>query len=357
MDEDLNVKSGKEWTGYKIATFLISISSALIIIGQAIYGNYYLNRWNEIQYLEKKRQELIEKQEVPRLKLTTNTLERAGLSNEMLKSLSAIPSTVEVKHISGTTAKGLRLDISCNVPIINFQQWQSDENFSVKKLDAENKKLRLEALQLRKGSTIGLTILTKELPKLETNALIDTGEVSKSTMDSRIEVIESGESRIYRYPSDSEKNWRDSVSRRVQDSPVASIDERIKELRSQTVIDWLRSSFGVSTVAYILLLGFIAPFLWILTGSFLKDRRQKLSRQHLIDAIKANKFTVVTLPEMIQHLGSPDDIKVGRDKEGDYLQLLYFSKYDVLRNTKGIKFHFREQKLLGAYDESGMMII
>jgi hypothetical protein len=232
-----------EWSGYKTATFVVSIVSVVIIVGQAILGHYYTERWKQVDYLtgelNRKREELARQESAPRLEVGINTLKRAGVSSEMLSAMKAFPSTVEVRNDSGGTAKGLVLELASSEPITQFQKWPTLDPFSVTRIDGRT--LRIEASEVRKGSSVGVTFLTPKPPTVESHGTVDVGDIVRpDTASTPVQ---------YR----NEAQWltllqSEQVLKETQDEParlrplkmdVKVLENQIGNLRSQSLWDFV----------------------------------------------------------------------------------------------------------------------
>jgi len=364
MDETITGEKTNEWNGFKLATFIVSVLSVLIIGAQAVYNNYYIQGWKEVEYLtgelERKRQEFNRQQALPKLQLIVNTLEQAGLLIEMFKSLTAIPSTIEIQHVSGGTAKGLLIEVIASEPILQFHKWQSIEDFTVKKLGGQNKSLRLEAPQLRKGATIGLTLLTRGIPKIETKTVIDTGEdVESQEKDSPSldpDILRLGPKVISGLPDEFIKY----LTRRPLplESEIVVLEREIKALRSKTLLSWVTDYFKDPIFMLIVVLLIPVAVLVVMAVKARKsDQRRQLAKNKVIEEIKSRRFRPTTLPDALRYLGPPDALNVGDQADGVEVVLAYFSRYELGSDTKGIRFRFRDQELMGIFDEQGRQLL
>jgi hypothetical protein len=354
------------WFRYKTATILISFVSVVIIVSQAIYNSYFDQRWKEVDYLtsqlERKKEELLKRNAIPKVRLSVNTLERAGLSRQALKLLTAIPSTVEIKHVSGGTAKGLQLDINLSEPILHFQKWQSNEDFVVKKIGENNMILRIEAAQLRKDAVIGLTVLTRELPYIEPKLLIDTGELDLGSSNGVYltwgSPIVSGLSvHSSQVPVTDFTEDKTPIENLPLEQQIPALEARIETLRVQSFSTWLNDQVGVLALVLLLVpLGLTIPAS-IVISRYRKDQRKKLSRDNTAEAIKSGKFEPSTPAHILMHLGLPDYVYENRKAEGIELEMVYFSKYLLLSDTGGISFCFIKDELSDIEDEEGNTLL
>lgn len=364
MDETITGEKSSEWNGFKLATFIVSVLSVLIIGAQAVYNNYYVQGWKEVEYLtgelERKRQEFNQQQALPKLQLIVNTLEQADLPIEMFKSLTAIPSTIEIQHVSGGTAKGLLIDVIASEPILQFHKWQSIEDFTAKKLGGQNKSLRLEAPQLRKGATIGITLLTRGIPKVETKTVIDTGQYVESKQEDSLdvdpEILRFGPKFISRLPDELIKYL--TRSSLPLESEIVVLEREIKALRSKTLMSWVTDYLKHPLFIPLVVLLIAVTGLVVLVVKLRKrDQRKRLAKEKVIEEIKSKRFSPTTLPDTLRYLGCPDALGVGDQADNAELVLAYFSRYESRSATNGIRFCFRGQELMRIVDEQGRQLL
>lgn len=351
----------RDWSGYKLATFLVSVLSVIVIGAQALYNNYYVQRWKKIEYLTaelvRKRQELEHQALTPKVALNLNTLEKAGLSSQLLDSLSAVPSTVEITNVGGGTAKGLLVDLTSTEQIIQFQKWPSPESFFVTRRGADAKALRLESAQIRKGSVIGLTLLTKKLPKLDTKVLLDSGELVSPQEEQKSKDLST---LLLKLPFELFVRLSTEERARLQNETdplkvdVMILEKRIESLQSESVWDY---TFDWSLVLPLILAGpLVLSTVWIIQ-LLRADRRKRSGRNKTVQRIRSNVFQPRTLTAALRDLGTPDESKVFGEGNAEDLELVYFSKYELRPSTNGLRLRFRDHKLLRVDDENGYPIL
>lgn len=360
MDHIPQQKKKSEWTGYKIATVIISVASILVIFIQAIFNNYYNQRWQEIDYYEtklgNKRQELIKMQQKPKVVLKTQTLEKAGLSKHMLKSLSAIPSTLSIEHVGGETAEGIFLSVKSSEPIIQFQKWESPEDFTVERDTTNNSSIKLHATKLHKGTIIGVTVSTKKPTELDIQLLIDKGEKTeeKKNRSSVLSVLD------YKYllsdlRSDDIRKLIELRDKGLSDEEATIYEEifllesKIEHLKSQSLLTWVIPQLEVITVLKLLLL-----FLLVFGGGLFffnvlrPDLKKKSMKQQVLNEIKNKDFVPGTVFDLFKRLGCPDSIKM--DEVTDSLIKIYwFSKSEILP-LKSLQFTFQNNSIVEIFD-------
>jgi len=247
MTEQDNQVKTNDWTGYKLATVIISVVSIIVIITQFIYTHYSNQRWNEIEYLKsevvKKENELNKQRKTPKIRLNVNTVEDAGLSKQILSNLSTIPSTVSLEHVGGGTIKGLLLDIEFSESILQYQKWDSSEYYTIEKIKNANT-LRIEAVRIRKDATIGVTVLTKTIPIIKTNILIDVGIIYNLENEKQLrqnivlpeyikEELNSNSVMSYEYVKDVVAGEKEILVFQIE-----VLNKIIERLRSQTLSNW-----------------------------------------------------------------------------------------------------------------------
>ncbi|HKQ07719.1 MAG TPA: hypothetical protein VJ464_21515 [Blastocatellia bacterium] len=351
-------KMHTKWNTHKKITILISVFTVVILALQAIY-NLYQDRWREIEFLKSeivtKREENSKRADIPRISLTVNTLERTGLSKQMLENLNALPSTIEIKHVAGGTAKGLRLDIHCDKEIIKYQKWQGPEDFLVSKLGSDNKTLRLEAPQIRKEARIGLTVLTKELPAIETDYLLETGDIiNVSTYDDRRNITnEDAHAIILGGSGGTPPSESEAIARLPLTSQIQLLEGEIKDLRSQTFFIWFMKKFG-DWLAVFILLGVLGAYF---VPTYRRDKEKRSKREETIQGIKAGQFKNITPTDLLYRFGQPDHFSLEGAADDAELKLTYFCHYEFGKRTKGILFHFRKQRICNVTYEDGLPIL
>jgi hypothetical protein len=288
---------------YKVVTLVVSVVSVIVIAAQGIYDHYYTERWKQIEYLSnqlnEQRAELIREESKPKLEVWINTLESAGLSTQLLSSLNAFPSTIEIRNTGSATARGVVLDLSSSERITTFQQWPTTEPMSVIRPDNGRNSLRVEVPLIRKGSRVDLTILTPKLPKIASQTVVDLGDIVNASTESVAQSQTSAYLRIapeglqgFRFKDWFElekelENEKDPVKRRIK-----ILEKQIGNLRNQSF--WNFVSEG-DFLPYLLLTIFVAGGVGFVLYSLRKDSRKRRTRKNILSEIRDSSFRRRTL--------------------------------------------------------------
>lgn len=346
-------KTVKEWSGYKIATIVVSIISVLIIGTQAFYNYYYNRRWQQINYLneqlKQKKSEKSENDRIPKLSVFVNTLEKASLSKEMISRIQWYPSTIEIKHVGGETALGINIEIISNVPIKEFYKWTSTEPFSVRRElgNHDNSVLRLTIPSMRKGANLGITILTTSLPTIKTSMVADKAELMSENELPLItyDILKDADPYII----------KSLLSRQTDplDAQILLIQRKIDILQDESIIAGLTTN--PLTMVYLLFVIMILLGAYMFVKGIPSDFRKRRKFLQTIQMIHENQFSLGTNYKTIcQSLGSPDKVSVLETANTPILEFAYFSSFESFFNTKGLRFRFKDEKLyliVGKNDE------
>lgn len=162
---------------------LIALLGVLVALFAALYAGYQTRRTGMLAHIDQriaeKNAELIKEVTTPRVLVGVFTLEQARLSRRILDALDLVPSTIEIRHVGGGIAQQLHLEVRSSEPIVNADQWESAEAFEVQ-IDEARTRLLLTATQLRKGTSVGVTLLTEDIPKLDATLVIGVGQAVKA---------------------------------------------------------------------------------------------------------------------------------------------------------------------------------
>ena len=182
------------------------------------------------------------------------------MSKHMLKSLSAIPSTFSIAHFGGETAEGIFLSVKASEPIIQFEKWESPEEFSVERDTVDNSLIKLHAAKLHKNMTIGLTISTKKPTKFDIQLLIDKGEKTDENKDkSPFSVLLDKYSLSELRSVDIEKLFElRGKGLSEEESSISEeiflLESKIKNLKNQRLIAWMLPQMDTLMILKFLLL-------------------------------------------------------------------------------------------------------
>jgi hypothetical protein len=348
----------EEWSGYKRATFIVSLVSILVIVGQAVYNNFYVERWKRIEYLSAERQRLkteIEKrQAVPKLRIKVTTLAKVGLSEQMLRQLSAVPSSIELVHAGGGTLRGVLVEVISKASITQYYKWEGHERFDVIPEKGDRTKLRLDVPQLRSGASVGVTILTNRVPDLTARGVVDVGELLEDPTRSEQAATEGVFSAmaLERFVSPFGARLRERRFDR-REAQLEDLDREIAQLKDMTLFAWLAPTGVVG--AFLLMVGSISVAATvIILPDYLKDRRKRDSGRRFLQELAAGEFDRADVATVLSRLGTPDDIG---STLGGPLRLVYFKAFNLMRSRKGVTLSFRNDVLEAVHDDEGRQLL
>lgn len=341
-----------------IATAVAALSLLYAII-QGVSTGYFNRRWKDIEYLTSQRtaaqEDLRRLVATPRVRIKTTTLAGAELSDEMRRELPLLPSTVQVKNMGGGTARGITISIYADVPIEKVVKWASPDSFVVHVPKGEQSSVILTVPQLRNSSGIGVTILTHQVPHLRPDVIISEGTVSDPDSLMAMALRE-----VYFSPYLDGSKARDIMRRSATvaeaslNLKVAVLDAQIDALQQESFWNWIGDQLSSTALLFILfcLVG-ATPLILALR----RDLAKKKTRTAVALNIRNGSYTNIPLQTVLLRLGGPDAIAVPASGEGNILEVVYFSEYALLPNTKGITLVAHNLVIDDVRDEHGVRMI
>ncbi|MFX0142238.1 MAG: hypothetical protein ACFFDN_51845 [Candidatus Hodarchaeota archaeon] len=362
-DQNLKVNKNK-WTWLKPATFIISVITVLIIFLQSIFSYFDKQQSKEIDYCSKelklKMDEINKIKSEPKIDINIKTLEEYDLPNYILKNLPDIPSTIEIRHFSGETVKGLSMELISTEQILRYENNSSLENLSLEYLDGNRKILRIDAARIRSGAIINLKIFTNKIPAIKKKVLFGEGDTCKKSID--LEKIFNNLSKklsfdatsIYKIYPDIGTLIERGVSEEeiILHSEILMLKSKIEKLYSQSFRSWLFNK--IIKVPFLLAFIFMLLLIFILINYI--QKRNKFT--DIITDIQSNKDRLPSLIETISRFGNPDETQFFLNKQSILeIELRYFSSYFKVLKPKGLVLTFVDNKLEKAVDIRGKQLI
>lgn len=341
-----------------------AVISVIGLMGVAIYQNFYVQRNLELELINNqtisKRQELSRAEAVPKVQLILTTIQEADLPEQMLRSMGAIPSTIELLHIGGDPASGIDLLINSSESILEIHEWETLETYSVTLLGDERNRVKLTANRLRKNASIGFTVITASPTELEADLLIETGDefVPPKPQDELLGF------EAFFFPSTLGSDYleSDEFDQLPLQAQIEALEEQKDFLLEDTVSRWFMRSFGGTLSGIALVAMVIAGLLAVFSIFFLPDLRSDLAKRkeeaETLELIKAGDYPQeMSLTEVLVGLGKPDKLRSSGTVEEGTIDLFFFVEFLFIRNRPGLRFSFENQKLVQIFDKSGASLL
>lgn len=329
---------------------------ALLFNIYSFYENRRINEINDLtNQLEAKKREV----QIPLLEVNIFTLNEKEMSPEIIHNLSVLPSTIEVKHIRGETAKNVTLDFTCSVPIKILKQWKTTEKFSILFNDPNKKRFILNIPELRRDTKIGVTLLTFKPPEINFKFIADKGELFD--LNKKIEILEAGMGVPYLSKSDYEyQKWYVSRVRIDLYAGIEKLDEKIKELKNKNLFkEAANLIFSEDPFIFpFLLLSLTLPIVPI-GFSIFSYRRNRKKYKNTIEMIRNQKIkSGSSMLDIISLIGSPENLEVSGKRKSFVLDLYYPSYKNILPlGNLFLIFRFKDFKLDSIFNERNEEII
>ena len=87
------------------------------------------------------------------------------------------------------------------------------------------------------------------------------------------------------------------------------------------------------------------------------DNRTLRARDDLVRRLRNGDFRPSTVEGLLASLGKPDNLRAEEDNSGAAPTLVYYSGFELRRNTKGIAFVFKDGELDRVVDEDGNLLL